>query len=59
MQLKYRGISYQPAFVEDQTADSAQLGLSRRHAAPSEKPAKPNLRKPGDELVYRGVRYTK
>jgi hypothetical protein len=59
MQLKYRGIAYQPAFVEDQVEDSAQLGLSRRQAAQSDKPAKPNLRKPGDELVYRGVRYTK
>lgn len=59
MQLKYRGISYQASFVDDQTEDSAQVGLSHRRSTQENKSAKPNLRKPGDELIYRGVRYTK
>jgi hypothetical protein len=59
MQLKYRGIAYQASVVEDQAEDSAQVGLSRHKTAQTQISAKDNLRKPGAELIYRGVRYTK
>lgn len=60
MKLKYRGIAYLASFLEHQDADTAQVGLSRRKAAQSDQSSgKPSLRKPGEELIYRGVRYTK
>lgn len=59
MQLKYRGIAYQASFVEDHAEDASQVGLSRRRASQENKTAKSSLRKPGQELVYRGVRYTR
>lgn len=59
MQLKYRGIAYQASFVEDRADNSTQLGLSRRKSAKKEKSTKVSLRQPGEELIYRGVRYIK
>jgi hypothetical protein len=59
MELRYRGISYQASEIDDQAENSTQVGLSRRSEQPSASLAKPKLRKPGEELVYRGVRYTR
>ena len=59
MHLKYRGIRYQASFPSERSEDSVQLGLFRRKKTQKAKPAKLALRKPGEELIYRGVRYTK
>ncbi|MDB9527804.1 DUF4278 domain-containing protein [Oscillatoria sp. CS-180] len=58
MELKYRGIAYRASSAEDQTTESDQAGLSRRRAGAENKSIKKSLRKPSDELIYRGVRYT-
>lgn len=59
MKLKYRGVAYQPGCLGEQGEDPAQLGLTRRQSAQENTAAKPNLRKPGQEMIYRGVRYTR
>ncbi len=59
MHLKYRGVSYQASFVEDQRGEPDGVGIHRHKLVADSQPAKLNLRKPENELVYRGVRYTR
>lgn len=59
MEFKYRGITYQSSFLAEQTSESRQIGLLRRRTAQVEQSLKQSLRKPSEELIYRGVRYTR
>jgi len=57
MELKYRGIAYKASFTGESEVDSKQMGVQRRKTA--EQSVKDALRQPGEELTYRGVRYTR
>ncbi|NER81689.1 MAG: DUF4278 domain-containing protein [Leptolyngbya sp. SIO1D8] len=58
MELKYRGVSYQTDISGDQAAPNEQIGTSRGGSNQT-KSRKSPLRQPGEELIYRGVRYTR
>lgn len=54
MKLMYRGIPYEASVTGDLAADPAPP----RRAVPNEqRSTKEQLRRPGNELTYRGVRY--
>lgn len=59
MQLKYRGISYTASVTEDRGEGTERVGVYRRKLTTTPQPAKPSFRKPSEELIYRGVRYTR
>jgi len=56
MKLIYRGIPYEASFHEP-AADIEQAGRSRRPTTRESQSTKEQLRRPGNELTYRGVRY--
>lgn len=58
MELKYRGTTYQASALGEQSPLTEQVGVRRGAAFPM-KLVKNSLHRPGNELIYRGVRYTR
>jgi len=58
MKLMYRGIPYEASVTHESAADAAETPRSRRAIANKKDPIKEQLRRPRQELTYRGVRYT-
>jgi hypothetical protein len=59
MELKYRGATYKPSGEGEPMADAESMGVARRPRTDGSQSVKTSLRKPGEELIYRGVRYTR
>lgn len=55
MKLMYRGIPYEASFTSELAADSP--AAPHRDAPSKQRSTKEQLRRPGNELTYRGVRY--
>ncbi|MEO1095691.1 MAG: DUF4278 domain-containing protein [Cyanobacteria bacterium J06638_28] len=58
MELKYRGTTYQASTLGEQSTLIEQVSVRRGAALPM-KSVKNSLHRPGNELIYRGVRYTR
>ena len=58
MKLMYRGIPYEASLTQESAADIAETQSSRRAISNKKDSPKEQLRHPGQELTYRGVRYT-
>lgn len=58
MELKYRGISYDAFASGGQTIETQQMGIYRSIPYRT-KSVKASLHQPGEEFIYRGVRYTR
>lgn len=58
MELKYRGITYQASALGEQPLLAERVGVYRGATFPM-KSVKDSLHRPGKELIYRGVRYTR
>ena len=58
MELKYRGVSYQPSVLGDENIDKNRVGR-HAHRANETGSIKAAMLMPGDVLTYRGVRYSR
>lgn len=54
MELRYRGVAYRAQVNDTTTSDWSGHKIRRE-----EKSIKDSLQMPGEELIYRGVRYTR
>ena len=58
MELKYRGVSYQPSVLGDEDIDKNRVGR-RTQKANETGSIKAAMQMPSDVLTYRGARYSR